>query len=111
MPPRPTPRRKSAAVPLPDPTPPRSPKAPLHGTVREPLGPSPRMTGEQAVGFIHVLAEANPLPESELVHHHPFELLVAVVLSAQATDAAVNRCTPGSPTAKSALARSDPRVA
>jgi endonuclease-3 len=52
------------------------------------------MTGEQAAGFIRALAEANPLPESELAHHSPFELLVAVVLSAQTTDAAVNRCTP-----------------
>ena len=52
------------------------------------------MSGSQAAAFIEALAEANPLPESELVHHDPFELLVAVVLSAQTTDAAVNRCTP-----------------
>jgi endonuclease-3 len=66
----------------------------LHGTVREPLGPSPRLDGAQAEAFIRALAEANPLPQSELAHHDPFELLVAVVLSAQTTDAAVNRCTP-----------------
>jgi len=52
------------------------------------------MSGSQAGAFIEALAKANPLPESELVHHVPFELLVAVVLSAQTTDAAVNRCTP-----------------
>ena len=32
------------------------------------------------------LRAANPDPKSELTHRSPFELLVAVVLSAQATD-------------------------
>ena len=36
---------------------------------------------------------ANPHPTSELVHTTPFELLVAVVLSAQATDKGVNKAT------------------
>jgi endonuclease-3 len=36
---------------------------------------------------------ANPKPTTELVHHSPFELLVAVVLSAQATDKSVNLAT------------------
>lgn len=35
----------------------------------------------------------NPHPRCELTHRSPFELLVAVVLSAQTTDKAVNRCT------------------
>ncbi|MDR3415402.1 MAG: endonuclease III [Nevskia sp.] len=39
------------------------------------------------------LAAANPDPRSELVYASPFELLVAVVLSAQATDVGVNRAT------------------
>jgi endonuclease-3 len=39
------------------------------------------------------LRAANPHPESELLHHTPFELLVAVVLSAQATDKGVNKAT------------------
>ncbi|MFY9658012.1 MAG: endonuclease III [Methylocystis sp.] len=39
------------------------------------------------------LAAANPHPEGELRHHNPFTLLVAVVLSAQATDAGVNKAT------------------
>jgi endonuclease-3 len=39
-------------------------------------------------------AEANPNPEGELHYQNPFTLLVAVVLSAQATDAGVNRATP-----------------
>jgi endonuclease-3 len=38
-------------------------------------------------------AAANPEPEGELEHHSPFTLLVAVVLSAQATDAGVNKAT------------------
>ena len=37
--------------------------------------------------------EANPHPKSELEHRTPFELLVAVVLSAQATDKSVNIAT------------------
>ena len=36
---------------------------------------------------------ANPHPASELAHRTPFELLVAVVLSAQATDKGVNKAT------------------
>jgi endonuclease-3 len=39
------------------------------------------------------LAAANPHPKSELAHRTPFELLVAVVLSAQATDKGVNKAT------------------
>jgi len=39
------------------------------------------------------LRAANPDPKSELDHRTPFELLVAVVLSAQATDKGVNKAT------------------
>jgi len=39
------------------------------------------------------LRAANPHPKSELDHTTPFELLVAVVLSAQATDRGVNKAT------------------
>lgn len=39
------------------------------------------------------LAEAIPEPETELNYHSPFELLIAVVLSAQATDKGVNKAT------------------
>ena len=39
------------------------------------------------------LRAANPDPQSELAHQTPFELLVAVVLSAQATDKGVNKAT------------------
>ena len=40
------------------------------------------------------LAAANPTPKGELQYINPFTLLVAVVLSAQATDAGVNKATP-----------------
>ena len=39
------------------------------------------------------LRAANPHPTTELAHASPFELLVAVVLSAQATDKSVNKAT------------------
>ncbi len=39
------------------------------------------------------LRAANPSPRSELVHRTPFQLLVAVVLSAQAADKGVNKAT------------------
>jgi endonuclease-3 len=39
------------------------------------------------------LREANPSPTTELVYATPFELLVAVILSAQATDKGVNKAT------------------
>ena len=39
-------------------------------------------------------AAADPAPKGELLHTNPFTLLVAVVLSAQATDAGVNKATP-----------------
>ena len=39
------------------------------------------------------LHEDNPEPKTELVYSTPFELLVAVTLSAQATDVSVNKAT------------------
>jgi endonuclease III len=44
--------------------------------------------------IFHRFARANPEPMGELRHTNPFTLLVAVVLSAQATDAGVNKATP-----------------
>lgn len=43
--------------------------------------------------FFAALRAANPLPVTELEFTTPFELLVAVILSAQATDAGVNKAT------------------
>ena len=39
------------------------------------------------------LRDENPAPTTELVFHSPFELLIAVMLSAQATDVSVNKAT------------------
>lgn len=41
------------------------------------------------------LKEANPAPTTELHYRNAFELLVAVMLSAQSTDRGVNKATPG----------------
>ncbi|MFA7602137.1 MAG: endonuclease III [Novosphingobium sp.] len=43
--------------------------------------------------FFRRLAEANPAPETELEYGNVYQLLVAVVLSAQATDVGVNKAT------------------
>jgi endonuclease-3 len=51
------------------------------------------MKREQVFEFFRRLAEANPSPTTELVSSNPYQLLVAVVLSAQATDASVNIAT------------------
>jgi endonuclease-3 len=68
-------------------------RAPLHGSADKPRR-ARAMGAEQAEAFLRALAAANPAPETELVYADPFTLLVAVVLSAQTTDAAVNKCTP-----------------
>ena len=39
------------------------------------------------------LRDANPKPTTELIYHSHFELLIAVILSAQATDKSVNKAT------------------
>ena len=52
------------------------------------------MTLAEVRAFLTALAAAHPDAQSELRYHDPFTLLVAVVLSAQTTDAAVNRATP-----------------
>jgi endonuclease III len=44
--------------------------------------------------FFRRLAAARPAPRSELEYNSPYTLLIAVVLSAQATDAGVNKVTP-----------------
>jgi len=45
--------------------------------------------------FFRRLAESNPAPETELEYVNPYTLLVAVALSAQATDVGVNKATRG----------------
>ena len=51
------------------------------------------MNKAQVFQFYSRLAEANPAPATELEYSDPYTLLVAVVLSAQATDVSVNLAT------------------
>jgi endonuclease-3 len=50
---------------------------------------------EKAARIGAILDRLHPLPPIPLAHEDPFTLLVAVVLSAQCTDARVNQVTPG----------------
>ena len=51
------------------------------------------MKKDDIVPFFATLEAANPNPETELEYTTPFELLAAVLLSAQATDVGVNKAT------------------
>jgi len=57
-------------------------------------GALPQWTKAQIEEAFRRFKKANPEPKGELQHINPFTLLVAVVLSAQATDAGVNKATP-----------------
>ncbi|MGH6725281.1 MAG: endonuclease III [Pseudolabrys sp.] len=63
------------------------------GKVRKPAIAKP-WTNAQVEEAFRRFQKANPQPRSELRYINPFTLLVAVVLSAQATDAGVNKATP-----------------
>ena len=54
-----------------------------------------RLSAEEVNAIFGAFAADNPEPKGELDHTDAFTLLVAVVLSAQATDAGVNKATPG----------------
>ena len=51
-------------------------------------------TKERYDGVLGWFAQKMPVAESELQYHDPFELIVAVILSAQCTDKRVNMTTP-----------------
>lgn len=51
------------------------------------------MKRRDAEEIFRILAEADPEPRTELCYTNPYTLLVAVVLSAQATDKGVNKAT------------------
>lgn len=51
------------------------------------------MNREKRIEIFSRLREANPHPTTELNYSSPFELLIAVILSAQATDVGVNKAT------------------
>lgn len=51
------------------------------------------MNKEKRYEILSRLRESNPEPRTELNYHSEFELLIAVILSAQATDISVNKAT------------------
>lgn len=55
--------------------------------------PTKAMTKVQIQTFFERLREQRPNPETELEYNSPFQLLIAVLLSAQATDISVNKAT------------------
>jgi endonuclease-3 len=57
-------------------------------------GALPQWSSAEVEEAFRRFARANPTPKGELEHISPFTLLVAVVLSAQATDSGVNKATP-----------------
>lgn len=67
---------------------PEPPRRPLHNA----RGAGP-LKKDHIFEFFRRLAELNPSPETELEFGNTYQLLVAVVLSAQATDVGVNKAT------------------
>jgi endonuclease-3 len=61
-------------------------------TAKAARGPGPKARARITAMFDR-FAAASAYPRTELAHHSPFTLLVAVVLSAQATDVSVNKAT------------------
>jgi endonuclease III len=66
----------------------------LEANLKAAQGTLPQWTTAQVAEAFRRFKAANPEPKGELQHINPFTLLVAVVLSAQATDAGVNKATP-----------------
>jgi endonuclease-3 len=65
-----------------------------NGLVTAPPPTASPLAPDEIETFFARLAAANPEPKSELAYSNPYTLLVAVVLSAQATDVGVNAATP-----------------
>ncbi|MCE0492969.1 endonuclease III [Vibrio salinus] len=51
------------------------------------------MNKQKRIEILERLRASNPKPETELIWSSPFELLISVLLSAQATDVSVNKAT------------------
>ena len=64
----------------------------MTATTQRPIRGS-KLTREQVIDLFSRLRALNPKPATELEYASPFELLVAVTLSAQATDVGVNKAT------------------
>ncbi|KAB7631723.1 endonuclease III [Stenotrophomonas rhizophila] len=62
-------------------------------TMKKPAARTARMPKADVIEMFTRLRELNPHPKTELEYSSPFELLVAVTLSAQATDVGVNKAT------------------
>jgi endonuclease-3 len=73
---------------------PKKSRKPAKAGAKPALGLSKPWSNAQIAEAFRRLQAANPEPKGELKHINPFTLLVAVVLSAQATDAGVNKATP-----------------
>jgi endonuclease-3 len=73
---------------------PKSGKAQLDADVEAAHGEIRPWTQAEAAEAFRRFQSVDPAPKGELQHVNPFTLLVAVVLSAQATDAGVNKATP-----------------
>jgi endonuclease-3 len=74
-------------------TTPKAAKTTLKKPARKAAKPKPWTAAEVEEAFRRFSA-ASPAPKTELQYASPFQLLVAVALSAQATDASVNKATP-----------------
>ncbi len=68
-------------------------KSPRKGAKRAATRRGSRLSEADITEIFRRFAAANPDPKSELQYKNPYTLLVAVVLSAQATDAGVNKAT------------------
>src|SRR5215468_3325881 len=69
--------------------------SPPRPKARRAQGGRARPSPERVEAIFARFAAANPEPKGELEYINPFTLLVAVVLSAQATDTGVNKATRG----------------
>jgi endonuclease-3 len=72
----------------------KAPRKRAIADARAAVGALPQWTNAEVEEAFRRFEAANPEPKGELQHVNPFTLLVAVVLSAQATDAGVNKATP-----------------
>jgi endonuclease-3 len=73
----------------------KGPRKRLAADIKAAAGALPQWTTAEIEEAFRRFHAADPEPEGELEHVNPYTLLVAVVLSAQATDAGVNKATPG----------------
>jgi endonuclease-3 len=73
---------------------PKGPKKQAAADAKAAAGALPQWTSAEVEEAFHRFQAANPAPQGELKHINSFTLLIAVVLSAQATDAGVNKATP-----------------